>query len=76
MLAPNGTSEPSGPLGEAIRRDYGSFANMVQQLSDSSLAIQGVGYILSILSNRVIFLTFDFLVWLGLVRFQQKIKQT
>jgi superoxide dismutase len=49
---------PSGPLGEAIRRDYGSFANMVQQLSDSSLAIQGVGYILSILTNRVIFLIF------------------
>ncbi len=44
MLTPKGTSEPSGPLGDAIKRDFGSFANMVQQLSDSSLAVQGVGF--------------------------------
>lgn len=42
MLTPNGTSEPSGPLGDAIKRDFGSMANMVQQLSDTSLAVQGV----------------------------------
>jgi superoxide dismutase, Fe-Mn family len=42
MLTPKGTSEPTGPLGDAIKRDFGSFANMVQQLSDSSLAVQGV----------------------------------
>ena len=45
MLTPKGTSEPTGPLGDAIKRDFGSFANMVQQLSDSSLAVQGVGHL-------------------------------
>jgi Fe-Mn family superoxide dismutase len=45
MLTPNGTSEPTGPLGDAIKRDFGSFANMIQQLSDISLSVQGVCYL-------------------------------
>jgi Fe-Mn family superoxide dismutase len=61
MLTPKGTSEPTGPLGDAIKRDFGSFANMVQQLSDNSLAVQGVRYIfhifkkLSILNLSILF---------------------
>ncbi len=42
ILTPNGTSEPTGALAEQIKRDFGSYANMVQQLSDVSLAVQGV----------------------------------
>ena len=36
--------EPSGPLAEAIKRDFGSFENMVQKLSTTSVGLQGSGW--------------------------------
>jgi Fe-Mn family superoxide dismutase len=44
ILCPNGTSEPIGELAEAIKRDFGSYSNMVAQLSASSVGIQGSGW--------------------------------
>ena len=44
VLCPNGTSEPSGELAEAIKRDFGSFQNMVQVLTNASVGIQGSGW--------------------------------
>jgi len=44
VLCPKGTSEPTGPLAEAIKRDFGSFQNMVDKLSAASTTIQGSGW--------------------------------
>ena len=44
VLCKNGTSEPTGELAEAIKRDFGSYQNMIQQLSQQSVAIQGSGW--------------------------------
>jgi len=43
-LSPNGGGEPDGALMDAINRDFGSFANMKQQLSAASVAVQGSGW--------------------------------
>ena len=44
VLCPSGTGEPTGELAEAIKRDFGSFQNMVQVLTNSSVGIQGSGW--------------------------------
>jgi Fe-Mn family superoxide dismutase len=44
VLCPKGTSEPTGPLAEAIKRDFGSFQGMVDKLSAASTTIQGSGW--------------------------------
>lgn len=33
VLTPNGTSEPTGALAQAINKDFGSFENMVQKMT-------------------------------------------
>lgn len=33
-----------GPLADAINRDFGSFGNFVQQLSNACVPIQGSGW--------------------------------
>ncbi|XP_065342185.1 superoxide dismutase [Mn], mitochondrial [Cloeon dipterum] len=43
-LSPNGGGEPTGALLEAIKRDFGSFENMKNQLSASTVAVQGSGW--------------------------------
>lgn len=43
-LSPNGGGEPQGDLLAAIVRDYGSFANMKEQLSKATVAVQGSGW--------------------------------
>nr|QSX72244.1 superoxide dismutase [Mn] mitochondrial [Halichondria panicea] len=43
-LSPNGGGEPKGDLLAAIVRDYGSFANMKEQLTKASVAVQGSGW--------------------------------
>jgi len=43
-LTPNGTSEPTGDLADAIKRDFGSYDKMIQQLSTASVGVQGSGW--------------------------------
>lgn len=43
-LCKGGTGEPSGPLADAIKRDFGSFDNMKTRLSASTVAVQGSGW--------------------------------
>jgi superoxide dismutase, Fe-Mn family len=44
VLCNGGTSEPTGDLALAIKKDFGSFENMVKQLSAASIGIQGSGW--------------------------------
>ena len=44
VLCPKGSSEPTGELAEAIKRDFGSLDKMIEQLSAKSVAIQGSGW--------------------------------
>jgi Fe-Mn family superoxide dismutase len=43
-LAKDGGGEPSGPLMDAIKRDFGSFENMKKELSTKSTGVQGSGW--------------------------------
>uniref|UniRef100_A0A7M5VBH3 superoxide dismutase n=2 Tax=Clytia hemisphaerica TaxID=252671 RepID=A0A7M5VBH3_9CNID len=43
-LSPNGGGEPEGDLLAAIVRDFGSFANMKEQLTNATVAFQGSGW--------------------------------
>ncbi|VDN16808.1 unnamed protein product [Dibothriocephalus latus] len=43
-LCPNGGGEPSGPLAEAIKRDFGSFEDFKTRMSANTVAIQGSGW--------------------------------
>ena len=43
-LCPGGSGDPSGPLAEAIKRDFGSFESMKEKLSASTVAVQGSGW--------------------------------
>uniref|UniRef100_A0A7M5WSQ1 Superoxide dismutase n=2 Tax=Clytia hemisphaerica TaxID=252671 RepID=A0A7M5WSQ1_9CNID len=43
-LSPNGGGEPKGDLLAAIVRDFGSFANMKEQLTNATVAVQGSGW--------------------------------
>jgi len=43
-LCPGGSGDPSGPLAEAINRDFGSFEAMKEKLSASTVAVQGSGW--------------------------------
>jgi Fe-Mn family superoxide dismutase len=43
-LCPGGSGSPTGPLLEAINRDFGSFESMKEKLSSSTVAIQGSGW--------------------------------
>lgn len=44
VLCPNGTSEPTGELAEAIKRDFGSFQRMVELLTSTSVSVHGSGW--------------------------------
>ncbi len=43
-LTPKGGGEPEGPLGDAISRDFGSFAKMKKQLTEAASTIMGSGW--------------------------------
>mgnify|MGYP003574506002 CR=1 FL=1 len=43
-MSPSGGGEPTGPLMEAIQRDFGSFENMKTTLSGATVAVQGSGW--------------------------------
>ena len=43
-LSPNGGGEPQGELMEAIKRDFGSFDQMKEQLNTASVGVQGSGW--------------------------------
>uniref|UniRef100_A0A8B9CI41 Superoxide dismutase n=1 Tax=Anser brachyrhynchus TaxID=132585 RepID=A0A8B9CI41_9AVES len=43
-LSPNGGGEPKGELMEAIKRDFGSFANFKEKLTAVSVGVQGSGW--------------------------------
>ena len=43
-LCPGGSGDPSGPLADAINRDFGSLAAMKEKLSASTVAVQGSGW--------------------------------
>jgi Fe-Mn family superoxide dismutase len=46
-LAPKnegGGTPPSGPLGDAIKRDFGSLEKLIEKLSAKTIAIQGSGW--------------------------------
>ncbi|BHF76087.1 Superoxide dismutase [Mn], mitochondrial [Sparganum proliferum] len=43
-LCPKGGGEPSGPLAEAIKRDFGSFENFKARMTAKTVAIQGSGW--------------------------------
>uniref|UniRef100_A0A672FAQ2 Superoxide dismutase n=1 Tax=Salarias fasciatus TaxID=181472 RepID=A0A672FAQ2_SALFA len=43
-LSPNGGGEPKGVLLNTIRRDFGSFEKMKQQMSAASMSVQGSGW--------------------------------
>ncbi|XP_025029812.1 superoxide dismutase [Mn], mitochondrial isoform X1 [Python bivittatus] len=43
-LSPNGGGEPKGELLEAIKRDFGSFANFKEKLTAVSVGVQGSGW--------------------------------
>nr|AAT79388.1 Mn-SOD [Spirometra erinaceieuropaei] len=43
-LCPNGGGEPSGPLAEAIKRDFGSYENFKARMTVKTVAIQGSGW--------------------------------
>ncbi|XP_062519693.1 superoxide dismutase [Mn], mitochondrial-like [Corticium candelabrum] len=43
-LSPNGGGQPSGELLAAINRDFGSFNNLVSNLSAATTAVQGSGW--------------------------------
>lgn len=44
VLSPNGGGEPKGDLMEIIRRDFGLFENMKNELINRTVAIQGSGW--------------------------------
>ena len=39
-----GGGEPSGPLADAIKRDFGSFESFKEKLTNSAVSIQGSGW--------------------------------
>jgi superoxide dismutase, Fe-Mn family len=43
-LTPKGGGEPGGELAETIRRDFGSFANLKRQLTETASTIMGSGW--------------------------------
>lgn len=43
-LSPNGGGEPSGPLLDAIKKDFGSVEKMKTALSAATVAVQGSGW--------------------------------
>src|SRR4051794_14324001 len=43
-LAPKGGGQPTGPLADAINRDFGSFDHFKQQLNQVSATIMGSGW--------------------------------
>uniref|UniRef100_A0A672G6G2 Superoxide dismutase n=1 Tax=Salarias fasciatus TaxID=181472 RepID=A0A672G6G2_SALFA len=43
-LSPNGGGEPKGVLMNAIKRDFGSFETMKQEMSAASMSVQGSGW--------------------------------
>lgn len=43
-LSPNGGGEPEGPLAEAIKRDFGSFAAFKEKMTNASVSVQGSGW--------------------------------
>ncbi len=43
-LSPNGGDKPTGELSQAIERDFGSFDNLVAQLSNATNTVQGSGW--------------------------------
>ncbi len=43
-LSPNGGGEPDGALGDAIKRDFGSFDNFKEKFSDSAVGNFGSGW--------------------------------
>lgn len=43
-LTPKGGERPSGPLGEAITRDFGSFEKFRKQLTEAASTIMGSGW--------------------------------
>ncbi|VDL89328.1 unnamed protein product [Schistocephalus solidus] len=43
-LCPKGGGEPSGPLADAIKRDFGSFENFITRMTAKTVAIQGSGW--------------------------------
>ena len=43
-MSPNGGGEPHGELGEAIKRDFGSFEAFKAKMSAATIAVQGSGW--------------------------------
>ena len=43
-LDPKGGDRPAGPLGEAIKRDFGSFEKFKRQLTEAASSIMGSGW--------------------------------
>nr|AFI24612.1 Mn-superoxide dismutase [Cyclina sinensis] len=44
ILSPNGGGTPTGDLLELIKKDFGSFDNMKEELTQASVGIQGSGW--------------------------------
>ncbi len=43
-MCPNGGGEPSGPLADAIKRDFGSFEAFKEKMTAATVAVQGSGW--------------------------------
>ncbi|VDK21774.1 unnamed protein product [Taenia asiatica] len=43
-LCPNGGGEPSGPLADAIKRDFGSFEAFKEKMTNAAVSVQGSGW--------------------------------
>ena len=43
-MSPNGGGEPHGELGEAIKKDFGSFEAFQAKMSAATIAVQGSGW--------------------------------
>ena len=44
-FSPDGGGEPSGELGEAIRRDFGSFENFKEEFEKAGVSLFGSGWV-------------------------------
>lgn len=45
QFSPDGGGEPGGDLGEAIKRDFGSFDNFKKEFTDAGVSIFGSGWV-------------------------------
>jgi Fe-Mn family superoxide dismutase len=44
-MSPDGGGEPTGPIADAIARDFGSFANLKEQFNDAGMKRFGSGWV-------------------------------